>query len=42
MDDLFDNSVLEELYQHRNEEVSHHFIKNSKAWYVNCLYSSGI
>ena len=32
MDDLFENSVLEELYQHRNEEVSHHFIKNSKEY----------
>ena len=32
MEKLLKNSVLDELYQHRNEEVSHHFIKNSKEY----------
>ena len=32
MEKLLENSVLDELYQHRNEEVSHHFIKNSKEY----------
>lgn len=32
MENLLENSVLDELYQHRNEEVSHHFIKNSKEY----------
>ena len=32
MEVIFENSVLDELYQHRNEEVSHHFIKNSKEY----------
>ncbi len=32
MEIIFENFVLDELYQHRNEEVSHHFIKNSKEY----------
>lgn len=32
MEELFENSVLEELYNKRNEEVSHHCIRNSKEY----------
>lgn len=32
MEQLFENSVLEELYSKRNEEVSHHCIKNSEEY----------
>ena len=33
MDELLNNSVLAELYKQRNEEVSHHFIRNSEEYH---------
>lgn len=32
MENLLNNSVLHELYESRNEEISHHFIRNSEEY----------